>query len=288
MESMTGYAYLEKKTDQFSFSIEIKSLNSKHLEVFSNIPRILRKNEEDILFKLKEKFSRGKIVITIEIFDWTKEKPVSINKELIKQYYKELKDIEKNLHVDNFFSGDILFNLDYVIQKERTFLSPKSYTDIINTLNIVIDKSIKMRMKDGNATKKDILKSLSVITNDLNKIKVQAKDVANDLYNKLKTNIESLTENKVEDVRIYTEIAIQSAKLDINEEIIRLNDHIEKFKSTANRNDQIGKSLDFLSQEMFREVNTIASKANSSSISHLAVDMKNHLEKIREHCRNIV
>ena len=104
----------------------------------------------------------------------------------------------------------------------------------------------------------------------------------------LKKRIEALAGAKVDDVRLYTEIAILSDKLDINEEIIRFKDHIQKFNALMKSGDQIGKKLDFIAQEMFREVNTIGSKSNNSEIAHLVVDIKNHIEMIREHCRNVV
>jgi uncharacterized protein (TIGR00255 family) len=288
MESMTGYCYIEKSTPQFSFSVEIKSLNSKFLEIYANLPRILGKDENNITQILKNKFSRGKIVLTIEIFDWIEERRVSINSNVLKKYYTELKQIEKELKIENYFSGDILFSFDNVKRTSKSLLSKHSHDIIYNTLNIVMDRTVKMRIKEGNAIKKDIQNSLNEISNNLIKIKEQYNDISKILFNKLKKNIESITDKPVSDVRLYTEVAILVDKIDINEEIIRLNDHIKKFKILMNDNSQIGKKLDFLAQEMFRETNTISSKANNSEISYMGVNMKNHIDKIREHSRNII
>lgn len=288
MESMTGYGYLEKSTPQFSFSIEIKSLNSKFLEIYINLPKLLRKDENDITQILKNKFTRGKIVLIIDIFDWIEEKSVAINKQILKKYYTELKDIEKDLKTDNYFSGDVLFSFDNVVHTAKTLLSRHSHDIIYNTLDSLIDKTIKMRIKEGVAVKKDIQHSLNEISGNLIKIKEQYKDISKILFNKLKKNIESLTGKLVNDVRLYTEVAILADKIDINEEIVRLNDHIKKFKSLMDENGQVGKKLDFLAQEMFREANTISSKANDSGISFMVVNMKNHIDKIREHSRNIM
>lgn len=285
---MTGYGYIEKSTPQFSFSIEIKSLNSKFLEIYINLPKLLRKDENDITQILKNKFTRGKIVLTIDIFDWMEEKSVAINKQILKKYYTELKDIEKDFKTDNFFSGDVLFSFDNVVHTAKTLLSRHSHDIIYNTLNSIIDKTIKMRIKEGVAVKKDIQHSLNEISGHLIKIKEQYKDISKILFNKLKKNIESLTGKLVNDVRLYTEVAILADKIDINEEIVRLNDHIKKFKSLMDENGQVGKKLDFLAQEMFREANTISSKANDSGISFMVVNMKNHIDKIREHSRNIM
>ena len=291
MESMTGYSYMEKSTSQFSFSIEVKSLNSKSLEIYTNLPKLLSKDENDIIQILKNNFKRGKVVLTIEIFEWIEERSVSINKEIIKKYYSELKKIEKELQVENYFSGDIIFTFDNVTHSSKKLISKQSHDIIFNSLNIVIDRAIKMRVKEGGIIKKDIQKSITEIYNNLYKIKEQYKDISKALYNKLKKNIESITQksiNEINDVKLYTEIAILADKIDINEEAVRLGDHINKFKLVMNEKGQIGKKLDFLAQEMFREANTISSKANNSDISYMIVNVKNHIDKIREHTRNII
>ncbi len=288
MESMTGYAFIENSTEQFSYSIEIKSLNSKYFEIYTDLPRLLQKDENEIKALVKKLISRGKVVVSIDIFNWIKERSVSINSDLIKQYYNKLKSIENDLKIDDFFTGDVLFSLDNVVRKERTVLSEKSRNDIFQSLNTSITKVLKMRQMEGNATKKDIQKLLSVITSCLNKIKPLTKGSSKELYKKLKNNIESIVDSNVSDVRLLTEVAVLTDKLDTNEEVVRLSDHLKKAKSMMSEKGQIGKRLDFLAQEMFREINTISSKANNSEISHLAVEMKNHIDKIREQSRNIV
>ena len=288
MESMTGYAYIESSTEQFSFSVEIKSLNSKFLEIYTDLPRILQKDENEIKDLLKEKINRGKIQLTIEIFDWIRERAISIDEELLKRYFLQLKNIEKDLGLNNHFSGDLLFSLDNVVRKERTLITGKSRDDLFHSIKTAIDMNIKMREKEGNAIKKDILKILADIAVYLNKVKALSKEVSRVQYKKLKSSIESISKTEISDLRLLSEIAILTDKLDINEEIVRLRDHLKKTRSTLNEKEQIGKKLDFLAQEMFREINTIGSKANSSAVSHLTVEMKNNIDKIREHCRNIV
>ncbi len=288
MESMTGYAYIEKNNHQFSFSVEIKSLNSKFLEVYVNLPKILRKEENDFIIKLKEKFSRGKVVLTIDIFDWIEEKAVLINKDRIRKIYSELKDIENELNVENFFSGDTLFSLENTMKTRKSELSKRSYNDILNVLNKAVENTKRMQRTEGANIKKDIIISLEIISEKTVLIKKKYRDISKLLFNKLRKNIEAISGVQVSDVRLYSEIAILADKIDINEELVRLNDHVKKFKAIMSGKGQIGKSLDFLAQEMFRESNTISSKANSSEISHIVVEIKNNIDKIREHARNII
>ena len=288
MESMTGYAFAEKSTDQFSFSVEIKSLNSRYIETFVNLPRLLRNEEQEFLSLIKEKVSRGKIEVSVEIFDWQDAKPLSLNKELIAKYYQELEAVHKTLKIKEPLRFESVLGLEGVTNRERSGLSAKSKKDLLATVEQLIKKMIEMRKKEGAAIKKDLLLSLKVIETSSKVIEKLSKGLVQAKQENLRKRLQSLAEGNVDDQRFYSEIAILSDKLDINEELVRLRDHLKKYKAIMKEKGQIGKKLDFVAQEMFREINTIASKSNSSEISHLVVEMKNHIDKIREHCRNVV
>ncbi len=288
MESMTGYAFFEKSTDQFSFSIELKSLNSRYLETYVYVPKIMKNEENDLHAFLKKNFSRGKLELTIDIFNWNETKPISLNADVIKKYYGDLVKIQKSLKLKEPVKLDTVLMLEGLIQKERSELSAKTRKDMEQTLDLVVRKTLEMRVKEGVSIKKDLLNSLGEIQRQSQMIESLAKNVVKDKTENLKKKIRALTDDAVDDVRLYSEISILADKLDINEEIVRLYDHIAKFKAVVKETDQIGRKLDFLAQELFREINTVASKSNSSEISHIAVDVKNYIEKIREQCRNIV
>lgn len=288
MESMTGYAFLEKSTDQFSYSVEIKSLNSKYLEVFVNLPRTLRNDENEFAAMVKKYFSRGKIELNIDLFDWNSTKPVSINSELLKKYYNEIQAVHKNLKIKEPFRFESILTLEGVTHKERSSISDKSRKDIINTIEAVIKKTVEMRRKEGVALKKDIVSSLSLISVDVNRIKALSKNAVEEKKQVLITRLKNVTNGTIDNTRLYSEISLLAEKLDINEELVRLGDHLEKFKTVMKDKEQIGRKLDFLCQELFREINTIASKSNNSAISQHVVDVKNNIEKIREQCRNVV
>lgn len=147
MESMTGYAFVEKSSDQFSYSVEIKSLNSKYLEVFVNLPKIMRNDENELIQIVKKNFIRGKIELTIDIFDWNNIKPVSLNTELMKKYYYELAILQKELKIKEPLKFDSLLLLEGITQKERSVLTDKSKKDIYSTLDTVISKTIDMRKR---------------------------------------------------------------------------------------------------------------------------------------------
>jgi uncharacterized protein (TIGR00255 family) len=288
MESMTGYAFLEKSSEQFSYSIEIKSLNAKYLEVYVNLPKILRNEENEYIQIIKKRFSRGKIELSIDISDWNSTKPVSLNIELLKKYYHELEVLHKTLKIKEPLKFESLLMLEGITQRERTSLTDKSKKEMLNTLDAVITKTIDMRKKEGVSIKKDITASLALIGKDALKIKTLSRKVLEDKKESLKARLKGVTDGNIDNNRLYGEIALLADKLDINEELVRLNDHLEKFKIMLKEKEQQGRKFDFLAQELFREINTIASKSNNSEISQIAVEVKNHIDKIREHCRNVV
>ncbi|OPZ36369.1 MAG: hypothetical protein BWY96_02307 [Spirochaetes bacterium ADurb.BinA120] len=287
MESMTGYAVVEKSTEQFSFSVEIKSVNSKYIETYINLPRMMKDHEYEIELMLKKRYSRGKIELSIDIHDWLESRPFMINRELLRKYYREVGALVRELGASERFSIDALLPLEGVVQKERSTLSEKSRADIFAGIEQAMDRHIRMRLREGAATGKDLLKSLASIARALSKIEKLSRGVSRAMYEKLRAALEQIMKERPEDTRLYTEAAILADRQDINEEVQRLRDHIEKFKHLASADGQTGKQLDFPAQEMFREINTISSKSASSQIAHLVVEIKNSIDKIREQCRNI-
>ena len=160
MESMTGYAFIEDSNEQFSYSIELKTLNSKYLEIHTDLSKMLQKEENEIKQIIKKKITRGKAVLNIDIFDWVKSKDVIIDRDLLEKYHNELKSIENDLKTEGYFSGDILFSLDNIIRREKAKLTEKSRKQIFNSVKKAVDVTINMRYKEGEATKKDIQKLL--------------------------------------------------------------------------------------------------------------------------------
>jgi uncharacterized protein (TIGR00255 family) len=288
MESMTGYAFLEKSTDQFSYSVELKSLNSRYLEIFINLPKILNNEENELHNLLKQQFGRGKLELNVDIYEWTVTKPISINTDMIKKYYRQLLHVHRELGVSEPFRFESVLTLDGISHRDRSQISRASRNAIFNSINRVIDMALAMRRREGAAVRKDLAFHVSLIAKQLSAIRSLSVKNMDEKKEVLKKRIEDGLGSKVDDVRLCTEITILADKLDINEEIIRFRDHIKKFNTMIKSDGQIGKKLDFLAQEMFREVNTIGSKSNNSEISHTVVDIKNHIEMIREHCRNIV
>jgi uncharacterized protein (TIGR00255 family) len=288
MESMTGYAFVESGTDQFSYSVELKTLNSRYLEVYVNLPRQLRNEEIDIQKLLRKRFERGKIELSLDVFDWKTAQIININSDLIKKYYFELDSIRRELLLDEPISLNSLLALEGISQRERSVISENSRKKFYASIERVCADALIMRKRDGVATGKDIIKLLDSVSRSSKGIKSLSKNAASGKKKELQARLENLIGSSLNENRLIAEIAILADRLDINEELVRLSDHILKFKSSMKNDVQTGRNLDFLAQEMFREANTIGSKSNNAEIAHLVVEIKNSIEKIREHCRNLV
>lgn len=288
MDSMTGYAFIEAKTKQFSFSLELKTLNSKFVEIYVNVPRVIRYEETQMQTLLKEYFTRGKIEMNIDIYDWISEREISVNHELLKKYYNEFEKARSELKAEKGISLDALLGIDGVVTKARSVVSDESLQTIYATIEKAIKKTEAMRKKEGGSIEKDLASSLKVITDSATKIEKLTKSSSKLKFERLTKKLEAFTGTKVDETRLYTEVALLADRLDINEEISRLKDHAVKFKATVKEKGQVGKKLDFIAQELFRETNTIGSKVNNAQVAHLVVEMKNNIDKIREQCRNVV
>ncbi|HEY1405979.1 MAG TPA: YicC/YloC family endoribonuclease [Spirochaetota bacterium] len=288
MESMTGYSHIEGSTSQFSYTVEIKTLNSKFLEIFVNLPKILSQEDSPINELLREKFTRGKVELSIDLYDWAESRAVNVNTDLMKLYYTALSSFKKEVRASETFSLDTLLSLDGVVQRGRSAISAQSRSALLKAVEGGIKKALAMRKDEGKALEKDLLQCVAVIEKNLIEIKKEAAFSSKERFDKLKERIEKVMGGTIEDSRLFAEVALYADRVDINEEITRLSDHIRKFRETAKEKGQIGKKLDFIAQEMFREANTIGSKTPSSSVAHRSVEVKNNIEKIREQCRNVV
>ena len=283
IHSMTGFGREEKLINSIKIVIEIRTLNSKGLDInfkvhesFSFIGEYLRKS-------VKEKLIKGKVDVILDIEDTNEDLLIPFNKSKIKAYIKELRKdfkIDESQIVSNLLIGNSYINSNITFNK-----SEEKKIKIL--LDKVIQKQIKYRRTEGEAIGKDLKKSISKINNYINKVVSVESNRIKDKKKKFKSYFNELND-KYDKSRLEQEIIYYIEKLDINEEIVRLQHHL-KFFSSEMKNKQIkGKKLSFISQEIGREINTIGSKANNFEIQSMVVNMKEELEKIKENVLNIL
>ena len=280
---MTGFGREEKLINDKKIVIEIRTLNSKGLDInlkvhdsFSFIGEYLRKS-------VKEKLIKGKVDVILDIEDTNEDLILPFNKSKIKAYIKELRKdfkIDESQIISNLLTGN-----SYV--KSNITFNKSEEKKIKILLDKVIQKQLRYRRIEGEALGKDLEKSLSKINSYINKVVSVEANRIKDKKNKFKSYFNKLNE-KYDKSRLEQEIIYYIEKLDINEEIIRLQHHLKFFSSEMKKKEIKGKKLSFISQEIGREINTIGSKANNFEIQSMVVNMKEELERIKENVLNIL
>ena len=280
--SMTGFGKEEKLINNYNVVIEIRSLNSKTLDLNLKIDDSLSFIDEYLRKSINKKIIRGKIDMSITINNSNKGLVIPFNKQKVKRYIKELKK--------DFDINESQIISDLLISEKFKDLEIKLNKNDIKKIKSMIDKSIdklnSYRANEGKAIVKDLKKSVSKIDSCINEISSFESSRIKDKKNKIKTYLKEL-ENKFDKSRLEQEIIYYIEKLDINEEIIRLKNHLKFFISEINSEYAQGKKLSFISQEIGREINTIGSKANNFKIQSMVVNMKEENEKIKQNIFNI-
>lgn len=286
---MTGYGRGTIETEQFTVIVEVKSVNHRFLEFSIRMPKTLLVMEDKIKKKISEEISRGRVEVYVTIEGAGQyEKKVVVDWPLLEEYMHSLKLIgEKYQLQDEISLKDILQCNDIITIEEKPTENDELAEALLNCLEIAIQQLKEMRIMEGEQLEKDLQEQLNVLKNKVEDMKEYAPLIVQQYANKLKKRMEELARGEIDESRLVNEVAIFADKIDINEEITRLLSHIEQFLQALQLNVPIGRKLDFLVQEMNREVNTIGSKGNDSQIAREVVEMKSILEKLKEQVQNI-
>ena len=289
MKSMTGFGRASLESNGKNYIIEIKTVNNKYSDITVKSPNRLSFIEDKIRKQIANKITRGKVEVSVSFFDFSnKSKNVVLNKEIAKEYIKQLREIadENNLSenisvVEIAKLPDILNSMDSDNDEEIT-------NETLQCLNMALDSLIDMRKAEGENIKQDLLIRIERVKNLVDKIAENSKGIVEEYVSKLEKRVKEILKNDVVDEnRIAQEAVIYADKTSIEEELTRLNSHIVQFKELVNSDGPVGKKLDFMIQEMNRETNTIGSKAGSGEITKAVIDLKVELEDIREQVQNI-
>lgn len=290
IRSMTGYGRSKYENDFREYQVEIKSVNNRYSDVSIKLPRSMAYLEDKIKRDILNNISRGKIEVFINFTNNSdKGKNIKINSELAKKYIKELKNLAKETKIEDNINIMEVSKLPDVLNIRNEENDEKIISEeLLICLNAAIESFVKMRETEGNKIKQDLENRIKNVSKKIEIIHKSSTGLVKEYIVKLETRIKDLLKtNIIDEGRLAQEIVIYSDKCSIEEEITRLKSHIEQFLNLLNEHTPIGKKLDFLIQEMNREINTIGSKANSLKITNLVVDMKTEIENIREQIQNI-
>ena len=287
LKSMTGYGRSIYESNKRRFIIEIKSVNHKYNDISIKMNKNINYLENTIRKKIKKNISRGKIDVHISLEELEIDKKININKNLAEKYISNIKEIAKENNTEIIINMSDILMIPDIMSANENVEDSELEKELLDGLDIAINNFIDMRIKEGEKIQEDLSNRLDIINKYLSEINSYSTGLVEEYIVKLKKRIKEILKDDVVDKnRLSMEVVIFADKCSIEEELTRLNSHIVQFKSMLNENN-IGKKMDFLIQEMNREINTIASKANCLEITKLVVEVKNELENIREQVQNI-
>lgn len=287
---MTGYGKTDVQHNNKKISVEIKTLNSKQIDISTRVPIIYKEKELSVRNLLSSSLTRGKIEFSVYIEKTGDCSHYSFNKELAKRYYDDLVDLSGEINQQNFSNYlPIIIKLPDVMRPENELLDEEEwnavYEAVLNTIQLVD----KFRMQEGESLAQDLKLRINNISGLLTKVEPYEKERIVLLRQRILKNLnELLEENKIDSNRFEQELLYYIEKLDITEEKVRLSKHCDYFLETMKEDLSMGKKLSFITQEIGREINTLGSKANNASIQKIVVQMKDELEKVKEQLFNIL
>ncbi|MGB4029250.1 MAG: YicC/YloC family endoribonuclease [bacterium] len=289
MRSMTGYGRGEGMWEGEHFQVEVRSLNHRYLECSIKIPKQYSYLQEKIRSTVQRYVTRGRVEVNVSALDEKSEaKEVRVDKDLALAYYNALKELSNYLQLD--LEVDIKAIADFpdvFLVEEKEPDQENSQRALEIALTAALEDLVAMRAAEGEKLQEDIIHRIAIIEQVIKDIEERAPQVVVEYRNGLKQRMEKFLAGEIEEGRLLTEVAYFAEKANINEELVRMFSPIDLFRSTLKEEGAIGRKLDFILQEMYREINTIGSKAGDTAIARAVVEVKSELEKIREQVQNI-
>lgn len=289
IQSMTGYGKANGSSENFTFEVEVKSVNNRFLDIYVRIPKDLYSYEIEYRNIIKNSISRGKVSLSINITQDAMEPNIAeIDNDNLSKIISGLNKIKKEANIEEDVKLSHLLSFSNLFSENNSELKEADIEAVKAVLSQAIIKMKEMRATEGQTLKIDLLERLKNIEISAKNISSLAKNSVEEYFLKLKERAAELLNGVSEgDERLSLELALLSEKFDITEEIVRLDSHIDQFRNTLEKDDDAGKKLNFIVQEMNREANTMGNKSVSLEITNNTIAIKEELEKIREQIQNI-
>ena len=288
--SMTGFGKAETSFEEKKIHVEVKSLNSKNMDITTHIAPMFFEKDLEIRSLLTERLQRGKVDFNLWIEDVNLTQSTTLNKEVIQHYMTQIKAICQQQKMEEPTDWwQVISKLPNITQQQSVEeLTDERWAPIRETILKAIDKLIDFRKQEGNAVRKKFDEKLQNIASYLNDIKLYERARIDKIKEQLETGLKEIPSVDYDKGRLEQEMIYYIEKLDINEEKQRLANHLNYFAETMEKNEAQGKKLGFISQEMGREINTLGSKSNQAEMQNLVVKMKDELEQIKEQVLNVL
>jgi uncharacterized protein (TIGR00255 family) len=288
LKSMTGFGKATKEFANKTVNVEIRSLNSKNLDLNLKLSSVFRDKEYELKSEISKLLERGKIDLSIYVENKIQEAPVEINTALAKVYYSKLQELAKALNEPQVDLFNQVLKMPDVLKSERKEPNEQDWLDMKEVILSAVTELNNFRIDEGKSIEKDFNDRIGNISNALESIKKHDSSRVQTIKDRIKKGLEeSVGKDKIDNNRFEQELIYYIEKLDINEEKVRLQTHIDYFLKTMHE-PGAGRKLNFIGQEIGREVNTIGSKANDAEMQKQVVHMKDELEKIKEQTNNVL
>ncbi|HWY10598.1 MAG TPA: YicC/YloC family endoribonuclease [Bacteroidia bacterium] len=288
LKSMTGFGKATKEFEKRTVTVEIRSLNSKGMDLSFRLSNTYREYELELRSEITRLLERGKVDLTVYVESKAIETPVEINSDLAKEYHKKIKQLAAELNEPATDALYQVLKMPDVLRSERREADENEWKEIKTVITAAIESLNKFRSEEGRSIEKDFTEHLEIIKTSLDKIIELDKSRIAGIKDRIKGNLtEVIGADKIDANRFEQELIYYIEKLDINEEKVRLKTHLDYFLTTM-KEPSGGRKLNFIAQEIGREINTIGSKANHAEMQKLVVLMKDELEKIKEQTSNVL
>ena len=290
IKSMTGFGRCEVTEGNRKYTVEIKSVNHRYLDVNIKMPKSLNFFESTIRTLLKEYMERGKVDLYITYEDFSEERfSLKYNEELAGEYLARLKEMAKKFELEDDIRVSTLSRYPDVFTMEQVEVDEQElWAGLEKAIRGACEQFVESRITEGDHLKADLIAKLDNMLSYVAFIEERSPIIMKDYRERLENKVKELLEDKqIDDSRIATEVTIFADKICVDEETVRLRSHIKSTKTALEAGGSIGRKLDFIAQEMNREANTILSKANDLEISDTGINLKTDIEKVREQIQNI-
>ncbi len=289
ISSMTGYGKGIVRKNDITIEAEIKSLNSRYLDLSLRLPKFLMNKEFEVREKVKNRVKRGKVYLNVSVRKGDLEERFNeVDPAAVKFAVKTIKEIKKAAKITDKLKLNDLMLFQNMLFKDDNEQASEEFGLVAEAIDLSIDNLNEMRAAEGSQLEKELRKRVQIIETALNKIENVSDESVKEYFEKIKEKANQLVadlSNNQE--RLNMELALIAERADVTEECVRLRSHIKMFLETIEKSDDAGRKLNFIVQEMNREANTINSKSVSSEISHSGISIKEEIEKIREQIQNI-
>jgi uncharacterized protein (TIGR00255 family) len=293
IRSMTGYGRAESILEGKKLVVEIRSLNHRNIEIFTRLPSILFPLEAEIKKKISEKLFRGRVEVNVQLnssgSNLEDEGKYELNLSLIRNYHSLLTELKKELGLKGEIPLNMITGLKGAIVPSEIEMDMEAvWEELEKTLSHAIEALIEMRGKEGGVIYRDFLLRLDTVKKSIGSVKLRTPLVLLEYKKRLSDRVKELTDGiEIDEPRLCQEVAIMAEKTDITEEVVRFESHICQFYEVLEGSGAVGRKIDFLLQEMNREVNTIGSKSPDAEISYNVIEIKNEISRLREQAMNI-